>query len=307
MQNDNSKIVAVVVTYNRLELLKECIESIRNQTHKLDEIIVINNSSTDGTREWLAEQKDLIIITQENSGGAGGFYTGIKTAYEKGCDWVWCMDDDCLPQNDALYILFDGCIRNKLKVIGPLLLDRKNNSEFAISLQINFKNKMHTCNQISEVLFFNKGQVIVQGQAAFFNGVLINRAVIEKVGFPIKELFIWGDEIEFSKRIIANGFNLYTDIKAIVYHPTFKTKLKLGLFNHYVYSGQQNVRSFYFFRNSAFIAKKYNKWFNLKFILAQLYYLLLHSTNRPRDIVYFLTSYYRGLVLKIEDNYKISI
>jgi GT2 family glycosyltransferase len=301
MQNDNSKIVAVVVTYNRLELLKECIESIRNQTHKLDEIIIINNSSKDGTREWLAEQKDLIIITQENSGGAGGFYTGIKTAYKKGCDWIWCMDDDCMPQNDALYILIEASLRNNLKVIGPLVLDRKDHEAFAISLQIKFENKTHICTQMAEMLMFNQGQVLIQGQAAFFNGVLIHKTVIEKVGLPIKELFIWGDEIEYSKRIIANGIDLYTNVEAIVYHPTHKTDFKLGLFNHYVYSGQQSVRAFYFFRNSAFIAKKYNKWFNIKFIWAQLYYLLLHSTNRPRDIFYFLTSYYSGLVLKIED------
>ena len=67
-----------------MELLKECIQSLRNQTHKLDEIFIINNSSTDGTLEWLNTQTDLTVITQENSGSAGGQYTGIKTAYEKG-------------------------------------------------------------------------------------------------------------------------------------------------------------------------------------------------------------------------------
>ena len=96
------KIAAVVVTYNRLALLQECITSLRNQTRKLDEIIVVNNSSTDGSFEWLNLQNDLAVITQENSGSAGGQHTGIKTAYEHGHDWIWCMDDDCIASKNAL-------------------------------------------------------------------------------------------------------------------------------------------------------------------------------------------------------------
>jgi len=59
LNNNKFKIAAVVVTYNRLELLKQCIDSIKNQTRKPDEIIVVNNSSTDGTLEWLNPNKDL--------------------------------------------------------------------------------------------------------------------------------------------------------------------------------------------------------------------------------------------------------
>ena len=100
--NKKYKIAAVVVTYNRLNVLQECTNSLRNQTHKVDEIIVVNNSTTDGTLDWLNSQKDLTVITQENSGGAGGFHTGIKAAYENGYDWIWCMDDDTEPEMTAL-------------------------------------------------------------------------------------------------------------------------------------------------------------------------------------------------------------
>ncbi|MBI1933772.1 MAG: glycosyltransferase [Ignavibacteriales bacterium] len=82
----NEKICAVVVTYNRLKLLQECIEALKNQTIKLDEIIVVNNNSKDGTTEWLDKQKDLTNIHQENLGGAGGFQNGMKEAYIKGFD-----------------------------------------------------------------------------------------------------------------------------------------------------------------------------------------------------------------------------
>ena len=69
-------VAAVVVTYNRLNDLKLCIDSLNQQTRPLDAIIVINNGSTDGTSGWLAEQNGLTVITQSNLGGAGGFLAG---------------------------------------------------------------------------------------------------------------------------------------------------------------------------------------------------------------------------------------
>jgi GT2 family glycosyltransferase len=92
------KIAVVLVTYNRLYLLKECLTSLRKQTYKPDKIIIINNDSTDGTTDWLDEQTDLEVIHQANLGGAGGFYTGIKLAYEQGFDFIWVMDDDVEPE-----------------------------------------------------------------------------------------------------------------------------------------------------------------------------------------------------------------
>ena len=81
-------ITAVVVTYNRKELLVRCIEHLRRQSVKLDSIIVVNNGSTDGTKEWLDNQADLAVIHQENVGGSGGFYRGIEHAYESGYEWT---------------------------------------------------------------------------------------------------------------------------------------------------------------------------------------------------------------------------
>jgi rhamnopyranosyl-N-acetylglucosaminyl-diphospho-decaprenol beta-1,3/1,4-galactofuranosyltransferase len=81
-----NNIIAVVVTYNRLELLKKVLESLRSQTLKPFKIIVVNNGSTDGTLEWLGNQDDLEIITQDNIGSSGGQFTGIKAAFESGED-----------------------------------------------------------------------------------------------------------------------------------------------------------------------------------------------------------------------------
>ena len=95
-------VYAVVVTHNRLPLLQECIQAIQEQTHQVCGIIVVNNGSSDGTAEWLLGQQKLTVISQPNLGGAGGFNTGIRQARDRGASWIWCMDDDTIPQADCL-------------------------------------------------------------------------------------------------------------------------------------------------------------------------------------------------------------
>ena len=94
-------IIAVVVTYNRIELLKRTVRCLQ-QNKPVSSIVVVNNGSTDATAEWLKTQSGLTVINQANVGGSGGFYTGMQYAYQAGADWIWCMDDDVFPRADCL-------------------------------------------------------------------------------------------------------------------------------------------------------------------------------------------------------------
>ena len=91
-QNEKkSNVAAVVVTYNRLELLRQCVEALRAQTTVCD-ILIVDNASTDGTAQWLASQPDLHYRnTGSNLGGAGGFNCGMRWAVEAGYDYVWVI------------------------------------------------------------------------------------------------------------------------------------------------------------------------------------------------------------------------
>ena len=115
------KIIAVVVTYNRITLLKECVYALLHQKDCTDtqlDILLVDNASDDGTKEWIEEQiahtesHDTTPIyalhLSENTGGAGGFYYGMKWAYEHGADAIWIMDDDTIPKEDALQKLWEG-------------------------------------------------------------------------------------------------------------------------------------------------------------------------------------------------------
>ena len=100
---NHKSVAAVVVTYNRIEMLKQCIDHLKRQSYKLQRIYVIDNASTDGTYEEFCKKEDIAYYRlAENEGGSGGFYCGIKKAYEDGYDYIWGMDDDAFPSYDAL-------------------------------------------------------------------------------------------------------------------------------------------------------------------------------------------------------------
>ena len=98
------KYGVVIVTYNRLELLKECIENCIRQTTQFAKIIIINNCSTDGTEAYLQQYKSdarFVISNQaENLGGAGGFRVGLELAGKEELDWVLIIDDDAMIAED---------------------------------------------------------------------------------------------------------------------------------------------------------------------------------------------------------------
>jgi len=203
-------VAAVVVTYNRLEDLKKCLDSLRGQSHQLDAIFVINNGSTDGTDQWLATQSDLIIVTQANLGGAGGFATGIDTAYQAGYDWLWCMDDDCLAAPDALEKLMNApnigpCIKNSVSV------SNQNHEELAFF--VDRPNRSYR--KVADMEPFD----LVYGVAFFFNGTLVSSEVVKNIGLPDKKLFIWGDEVEYMTRAQKMGYPVVTVPSSRFYHP----------------------------------------------------------------------------------------
>lgn len=200
------KITAVVVTYNRCELLKKGIESLRRQK-RLEEIIVVNNGSIDGTADWLSCQSDLKVITQENVGGSGGFYTGIKAAYDDGADWIWCMDDDVFPRPDSLDHLLDEAQKYSYEQIGILsprriMDDKVFTHEFR---RYDFSNPVGSMHAMKLTGDETKPTEIV---GCDFEGPLISRAVVSKIGLPNKDLFIFCDDTDYCLRAHLAGFTL---------------------------------------------------------------------------------------------------
>lgn len=288
------KIAAVVVTFNRLQLLKECVEALRNQTYKLDEIIVVNNSSTDGTLEWLNEQKDLTVITQENSGSAGGQYTGIKTAYEKGYDWIWCMDDDCIASTNSMEELVKNIEPNT--VLNCLVLSKTNSDLLAFGLY-----------DLSDRVFYSTlmqiGAKKTIDYASLFNGTLLPASLIEQIGFPIEELFIKGEEIEYFHRIRKKGYSTKTIVSSRLLHPSPKLKFfNTAFFNHRFEFLDKN-RRFFRAKNFVYNFKTYRNFSVrtfLKILFLDIWGIIFYQKNLS-----ILFSNLKGLAAGLSADYQI--
>ena len=100
------RVHIVVVTFNRCELLRECLQALLSQSYHNYQIYLINNASTDGTEEMIQNEFSHPNITYyntgENLGGAGGFHFGMKKAALNDCDYIWLMDDDTIVHEDSL-------------------------------------------------------------------------------------------------------------------------------------------------------------------------------------------------------------
>ena len=244
------KIAALVVTYNRLEMLKECIAAIYSQTYKNIDIVVVNNGSTDGTKEYLDSNSDIVTIHQDNCGGAGGFYSGMKYMYEHDYDALWMMDDDGIPADRQLEYLVSDSIRYKIDYANALVINKIDNSRTAANTRYD-KDE------------YDKRKII-WNKVSPFNGTLVWRHVIEKIGFIKKEMFIWGDETEYTNRVKYNNFKVGTITRAIHYHPPFKGILYNVIpyipFGRIVYKPRPKDKIY--IRNLGYIDSVYKKGFD---------------------------------------------
>lgn len=250
------KVIAVVVTYNRSQLLKRNIACLRkNSPHA---IIVVNNGSTDDTREWLAEQTDLIVITQANVGGSGGFYTGIQQAMERGADWIWCMDDDVFPRPDCLSNLLDHTASEEVGVLAPRRLMEGNiftNDFQAVNLTNPFSS-MYKKKLKKQVI--NK-PVEILGTA--FEGLFIRKETVEKIGLPNKDLFIFCDDTDYCLRAVLAGYKILYIPSALMDKEKFFSNDTWNERNK-----KKKWKRFYQIRNSTYLNHHYGRNWGVKYI-----------------------------------------
>ena len=212
----NTRVFAIIVSYNRKDTLRQCLTAVLEQTRVPDEIVVVNNASADGTYDMLEAEFSHVnrIHMVYNVGGAGGFYRGMSWAHDNDADWMWLMDDDGGPAPDCLEHLLEPDVIDKFDVLNPLVVST-DDSHF---LSFGHPVARDTVFEVAKVRHFAVDGVI-PGAIAPFNGTLIRRQAYEKVG-PIKrEMFIWGDEIEYGSRLTALSIPHGTVVDALHRHP----------------------------------------------------------------------------------------
>lgn len=198
------QVIAVVVTYNRLEMLKSTLQALETQTEHCD-VLIVDNASTDNTQAWVQQylqEKPFLhyVNTGTNIGGAGGFHYGMRWAVQNGYDYVWIMDDDCMPCAQALEELMQA----DSLLGGPEQYGFLSSAVLWTDGKECKMNRQKIKKSYYENLHLLKHSLIQVEQATFVS-LLFPAQTIKKVGLPIKEFFIWGDDIEYTRRITVRN------------------------------------------------------------------------------------------------------
>lgn len=281
-----NNIVAVIVTYNRKSLLLECIDSLLKQENISCDILIIDNNSTDGTEiaiKTLDNEKIKYINTGSNLGGAGGFNFGIRKAVELGYEYVWVMDDDCIPKPTALFKLNEAGKKYK-------------NFGFLSSKVIWMDGSICVMNVQRETMYKNidcKKNVDTKITMASFVSCFIPVEVIKNVGFPIKEFFIWTDDWEYTRRITKKYQSFYIPESVVVH----KTQKNVGA-NIATEKETRIYRFFYLYRNDIYLYKR-EGFLGYMYIFARLVYhsakiLFVAKDNRIRRLKQMFSGTIKG-------------
>lgn len=263
-----TSICAVVLTYNRQALLKQCLQALANQTRPCDTILVVDNASRDGTPEMLAQEwKHLVTVLAlgKNVGAAGGFNAGIRHAYELGSDLVWVMDDDVIPEPNALEALLTGSeVLESQGVHSPFVIS---NAFSPAGLTTNTPDIDLTQNALSYAIWpslLHAGLVPVWRST--FVSILLTRDAIRRHGLPLAEMFMWGEDMEYTARLTRDrpgylvGNSRVTHVRALPGAPDIRKENDPVRVNYFYYHK----------RNQMFLKRGLSKRTQTKYFLHQV-------------------------------------
>ena len=213
-QASGCAITAIIVTYNRLPLLRKALTANAAQTLQPTRLLIVDNASTDGTREmlvaegWPDRPGVELLALPENTGGAGGFAVGLKHAIDNGAEWVWMMDDDAEPHQDALEQLM-RVATDPMRVYGSLAVCGDETSWLTTVLdpplgEVDQPRDVPACAQVQSLPFL---------------GFLIHRDLVARIGLPDAGYFIAADDVEYCVRAQRAGAKVMIAGNSRIEHP----------------------------------------------------------------------------------------
>jgi len=213
-------VVAVVVTWNRAALVERILRAIDRGHERPDEVVVVDNASTDGTPavlERLAGELGVplrVVRLPRNTGGAGGFRAGLEAALGTGADLFWLMDDDGQPPPDCLASLLPHVEDHDF--LGPAVVAEDEPTRLCFPIRTPGSSRVvHDLAGVERA----SREGLLEGIVIPFNGVLLKRELVTRIGLPREEFFIWGDDVEYLWRARRAGARIATVVRSLFLHP----------------------------------------------------------------------------------------
>lgn len=279
------KVCVVVVTYNRYKLLKECLNALLGQTYTAD-ILIVDNASTDGTEAgvnvdgYLKNKNIIYKRLDRNSGGAGGFFYGVRYALENSYDYAWLMDDDAEPELEALEVLLKNIDNKKYSAYAPRVMigtkEQNKLSTFGHRGNLDYINCLPAFQKSIHRAEYDKAKSEIE--MASFVGILIPVISIQKIGLPDERFFIHHDDTEYSLRLATIGKILLVNTVGI-YHKEKRQDEKIE--RSFLWIKKNRIRfdrlwlKYFGLRNSIYMACKYGKGAKRYFLIVRLYLELI--------------------------------
>ncbi|MGW4241013.1 galactofuranosyltransferase GlfT1 [Nocardia sp. NPDC004722] len=249
LYGDDARIVAIVVTHKRRELLAESLKVLSSQTRPIDHLIVVDNGNEAEVGELVKQQpmETTYLGSEHNLGGAGGFALGMLHALTMGADWVWLADDDGRPEGpEVLATLFDCARRHQLVEVSPVVADIDDPDRLAFPLRRGVVWR-RLRSELGDEDF-------LPGIASLFNGALVSAEAVDKIGVPDLRLFVRGDEVEVHRRLVRSGLPFGTCLQTAYLHPNGSAEFKpiLGGRMHTQYPDDP-VKRHFTYRNRGYL------------------------------------------------------
>jgi rhamnopyranosyl-N-acetylglucosaminyl-diphospho-decaprenol beta-1,3/1,4-galactofuranosyltransferase len=213
------RVVAVVVTRHRREMLAGSLAAIAAQSRPVDHVVVVDNGPDESAAGVVAASglPATHLLSERNLGGAGGFAYGMLHALALGADWVWCADDDGRPADaTVLATLLDAAQRHGLAEVSPLVTDMADPERLAFPLRRGLRWRRRRSDFA--------GLDLLPSYASLFNGALFRAQALDVVGVPDYRLFFRGDETEIHRRMLRAGLPFGTCTQAAYLHPEGTTE-----------------------------------------------------------------------------------
>ena len=264
-------VASVTVSYNSRDILPSHLDALLRQSSRLNEIVVVDNASTDGTGDLLRERYPQVTLLRlpSNLGVGGGYATALEYA-AKQHDWVWLLDGDSVPREDALGALLQEVerledarhVQDRIGILASLGVHSATQSLYTGWL---WRNGLMTppTNELLEAVCFV--------DAVISSGSLVRREVVETVGLPRSDFFIDFVDFEYCLRIRAHGYRIGVVRSSLLEHSIGSPRKVRFLGLARVWTDHVPWREYYMSRNQTYtVWHDYPQWRNKGYVVRQL-------------------------------------